>query len=399
MKRITWIARFLCLVCLLTHGQGLVYGQYISYPGTYLFTFAGGLVSSSGSISPFMSLRSPTKIPRNYSGSAYLTSPMWQEGTVRLTTSDESIPGKVAYNLVTNDVMCQFNEESKTRYLRPHSFTINGLPFTRYVKRILGVNYDIYVTPVYGSRTKLLKNITKELVFPEIDTRQQEDNQSYGYYKTKGNYYLQKGNAEPELVELTKEGLLHALYEQSDKIASFWSENSLTTNGLTINVIAKTLDYYDLLMGNSVKELVKERKAPLSVESVFVQSINKKISYPQKAKTDNVYGRIYVGFDIDELGVIKNITTLSPDNSGYGFDEEVKNNLKKLIGINSVYVGHYVLPVAFTLTNLKGTANLYVPTNTLSADRLDGRTMLNEIVVPAGVSTFATRHEVWGYYK
>ncbi|MVM37743.1 hypothetical protein GO730_09245 [Spirosoma sp. HMF3257] len=71
-----------------------------------------------------------------------------------------------------------------------------------------------------------------------------------------------------------------------------------------------------------------------------------------------------------------------------------------LATVDPAFNGKYALPVAFTYTNTKEKSGPHVPINRLPDDRLDGRQLLEEVVVPYVVSTpITTSREVWGYYK
>ena len=132
---------------------------------------------------------------------------------------------------------------------------------------------------------------------------------------------------------------------------------------------------------------------------MFNQAVRERITYPSQAWNKGVYGRVYVGFQIDRTGKVNNVTLLSPENGDYGFDYVVKQSVKKLPVLKPDYVGTYVLPVAFTLTNqLDGTKTL--PVGTLSTGQVGDRVMLAEIkILFSTAKPIANAREVWGSGK
>ncbi len=327
-------------------------------------------------------------------GSPFLTFPVWQDGTIRLDKQGQEIPCQLAYNQVTSEVLCRFPSDSTAKHILPETFTINGTEFVRHLHKAAGVTYTLYTTVLHDGRTKLLVNLTKYIdanyLLNNGYNNYGKEADSKGAYKTKTDYYIQKGNAPPIFITLTKNAVLAALYEQADKLTS-----ALPAKNLTPEYVAKTLTYYDGLMAAD-----RLTKLPLSVDPVFTQTLHDEISYPAEAWTKGVYSRVYAGFDIDDQGRIKNIVLLSPTNAGFGFAVIVKNALEKLPPVAPALHGHYALPVAFVYTNATEKTGPHVPVNHLTDARLVGRTLLEEVVVPSSVSKpVITSSEVWGYFN
>lgn len=215
------------------------------------------------------------------------------------------------------------------------------------------------------------------------------DGRYNGVYTTKYNYFIQKGEARPEQINLSKKSVLTILYEYADQIDSRLPNEKLTTDD-----VRSVLQQYDSLMtANSAARL------PLDNDAVFNQAVRERITYPSQAWNKGVYGRVYVGFQIDRTGKVNNVTLLSPENGDYGFDYVVKQSVKKLPVLKPDYVGTYVLPVAFTLTNqLDGTKTL--PVGTLSTGQVGDRVMLAEIkILFSTAKPIANAREVWGSGK
>ena len=347
-----------------------------------------------------------THIQETYLGSPFLTYPVWQQGTIRLDAHGQELACELAYNLVTNDVLCRFSGDSTVKIVTPAVFTINGLEFVRQQNKLLNVDYRIYTTTLYDGQTKLLVSLTKEggVYIPnatyKIDDTYKTNltiRENYksevvtkGNYITKRNYYIRKEEAKPELISLSKSELLRILYDHAEEM-----EAKLPTKKLTPDDVIEALKYYDAL---SVADAVN--KQPLSNDVQFKQVLHERITYPALARYNNAYGRVYAGFEVSDQGIVKNIVMLSPDNGGAGFVETVRGALEKLPHLNPALHGNYVLPVVFTYTNLAEKTGAHIPLNQLSPDRLDNRTLLEEFVVPLVVKKPLTdSREVWGYYK
>lgn len=327
-------------------------------------------------------------------GSPFLTFPVWQAGKIQVDRNGQELACDLAYNMVTSEVLCRFPGDSAMRLVVPELFTIKGTAYVRLLSKVSGLSYHLYFTTVHEGQTKLLTSTTKR---QEIRTFEDNGYNSYGKdsdikgtYKTLTDYYIRKGDATPEYITLTKNSLLTVLYEQSDKLAA-----RLPGKKLTADDVANVLTYYDGLMAAD-----RVNKLPLAVNPVFVQTLHDRIAYPAYAQNQGVYGRVYAGFEIDEQGRIRNITLLSPDNGGFGFEMVVRNALEKLPALSPALRGKYALPVAFIYANSEEKTGDHSPVNRLADDRLEGRTLLEEFIVKAIVTKpVLTSREVWGYYK
>lgn len=324
-----------------------------------------------------------------YLGSPYFAYPMWQTGQIRLDKSGREIVCQLTYDLTTNEVLCRFDGDV-IRAITPEWFRINGAEFTRQTSNRAGADRQLYTTVLYDGPTKLLQSLSNRLVYKPLGNGYDKDQSFHGTYQTTTRYYIQKGNARPELITLSSRSLLEVLYDQADKLAP-----KLTEKQLTPHDVVCVLKYYDALTA-----IAQAEQPSLGNDAVFKQVLHNYINYPSQAWNNGVYGRVYAGFQIDQSGQITDITTLSPDNVGYGLDQEVKRTLKKLPKLRPEYAGKYVLPVAFTVTNKAEKPEPLVPVNQLPADRLAGRTVLPEYIVPIVLSRpSAGSREVWGYYK
>ncbi|CCH54871.1 hypothetical protein BN8_04085 [Fibrisoma limi BUZ 3] len=319
-----------------------------------------------------------------YLGSEYFTYPIWQQGTVWLDNAGQPISCQIAYSLVDQKVYCRFNGSLTSRVVTPESFSINGLLFTRRQPGSVGRGY---LAVLRNGQTKLLLNLQRHLVTARITDGYAKGDAFDGSYQTRKIYYIQKGDAQPEPIDLTRPSLLNALYDQAEKLAERFPETTLTTE-----TVVNALAYYDQLTAAT-----GPLKPALSMEPVFTQALHNRIKYPSRAWNEGVYGRVYIRFEITKRGEAINITSLSPENNEYGFDQAVKQALRKLSVLKPVYAGKYVLPVAFTFTNTLASTSACLPTRTLSPDQLADCTILEEFTVPIVVTKkVGTCREIWG---
>ncbi len=368
-----------------THGQIAVYqdkkGQILTTTDAYA---TGRQYATTASHTQVTFLESP-----------FFTFPVWQEGNVQLDKSGKELACQLAYNLVTNEVLCRFAGDSAVKVITPEVFTINNTKFFRLQNSIAGLDYRTYFSLLHNGPTKLWMSLSSKIEprnsAEEIKSRYYKDLNIQGIYRTKTKYYIQKENAGPKLINLSKKSLLDALADQSQALDSKIS----STQQLTTNDIIDLLNYYD-----SRVAAARENELHLSKEDVFKHILQNKIMYPGWVGNQGIYGRVYAGFDIDSMGLVKNIVILSPDNVGFGFTQEVKKALETLSNVDPAFHGRYALPVAFTYTNSREGKGPHVPVNHLPDDRFDHRTVLEEVVVPFVVNKAAiASREVWGYYK
>ncbi|QHV99849.1 hypothetical protein [Spirosoma endbachense] len=382
MIRLTFLFGLLSVFSLKTYGQYAVYQDDKGQVMTTMDVYGSARINSTA-------YNKVTVL-----GSPFLTYPVWQEGKVQLDRSGKEINCRLAYNLVTSEILCQFAGDSTVKIITPELFTIKGIEFVRQQSSLAGINYYQYASIVHNGPTKLLKSLTKRLEPMNnseiINNKHNKDILNSSIYRTQTNYYIQKAAARPDLISLSKKSLLDVFYEQSEKIAA-----KIPDKNLTLFEVVEIINYYDSLMA-----VARTATYPLSQNPLFNQLLHSKISYPNWVGNQGIYGRVYAGFEIDSLGKVSRVAILSPDNAGFGFAQLVQNALEKLPNLDPTYIGNYVLPVTFTFTNSYEQAGPHIPINRLSADRVGDRIVLEEFVVPYVVSKKGiTGKEVWGYYR
>lgn len=324
-----------------------------------------------------------------YIGSPYFTYPTWQEGTIQVDRQGRALNCQLAYNLVTNEVMCRFANDSTVKTITPEVFTINGLEFVRQRNTLLGIDYQMYSTVLHDGPTKLLLGLYNNLE----TTYDRDPNREYnikGMYRTIKKYFIRKGDAAPTLINLSKKSMLDVFSDQANALAASIPNRELKSEDVTALIMR-----YDSLTAESKKSFAHFRK-----EDVFRELLHTRIQYPAWVGNQGVYGRVYAGFDVDSVGTIKNVAILSPENIGFGFAFEVKKALENLASVSPTFQGRYVLPVAFTFINPKDNAITRIPVNRLPDERMQNRILLTEVTIPFVTSkTIPSYREVWGYYK
>jgi hypothetical protein len=326
-----------------------------------------------------------------YKGTQFSTFPIWQAGTFRLDSRGVEIKGELAYNLFSNEVLCKLAGDSTTRTITPAQFTINGVEYTRQKANLPGVSSFSYFSKLYDGPTKFLVSSGKKLVPGGAGGNGYEKQSNVsGAYQIFRNYFIQKGNAQPEYINLTKKSLLDRFYDQSEIMA-----RQIPDKDLTLNDVIQSIAYYDSL--STASQL---NRHPLRNDAVFNQELHNRIIYPGVAWTQAVYSRVYAGFEVSELGDVKNVTILSPENAGFGFTSEVRQALEKIPRLGPGLAGTYALPVTFTYTNSTEKTGTHRPVNRLADEYLNDRTLLDEFVVPIMVlKPVIGSREVWGFYK
>ncbi|KAB7732813.1 hypothetical protein F5984_02360 [Rudanella paleaurantiibacter] len=334
----------------------------------------------------------PSHAQRKYLGTRYLTYPTWGKGKIQIDPGSPEIPCELAFDMVSSDLLCKLNGELTANHIAPYMFEVDGMRYYRQNTLLAGQKAaHIYTNLLHTGPTQLLLSMQKVLLVESVPTNgYTKVNEFAGTFALKKNYFVQKGDARPELIALTKSALLKVLFEQADALAKF-----IRTETLTVDEVARVIMYYDELNAEANKT-----KPALNAEPVFTQFLHDNIVYPSQGWQNQLYARVYVGFDVNSAGRLKNITLLSPTNVGYGFDLAVTQGLGKYLKLKPTYAGSYVLPVAFTLTNLKDRQAAYTPINKLDESRLGNRTVLEELVVPVTIKKSVEKpREIWGYYN
>lgn len=131
----------------------------------------------------------------------------------------------------------------------------------------------------------------------------------------------------------------------------------------------------------------------LDSNPVFFELVSRTLRYPAGAVNHSLYGRIYVKFEVDDIGMIEDIQIVHPAMSKkfdkrIGFERNIKECLGKLPLLGLGYQGRYLLPIAYIYTNYGKKPTVSLPTNTLpSFIDVDNLSLLHEVEVKGFSST------------
>ena len=179
---------------------------------------------------------SPVKT--TYLGSAFLTFPIWQSGTVTLDSLGRDVTCQLTYNIVDNVVLCQTNGSTQPTAIKPYTFTINGVRFVSQSSKLFGTTYQNYFSVVHDGRTQLLKRHKRRLIQSRVPNKGGRDVQ--GYYQLLDSYYIKRTNEEPAEIRLTRKSVLNALNDQTELL-----QNRLKTSKMTVEQVIDAVTYYD----------------------------------------------------------------------------------------------------------------------------------------------------------
>lgn len=174
-----------------------------------------------------------------YLGSEYFGYPIWQTGALEMSDTEKNIPCKIAYNLVTSEVRCQFAGDSATYAVLPDAFTISGLRFVSQATTQPGKTERAYYMVLYAGKTKLLKQLKCSLRVREKDVYTLEEPFN-GTFVQQKIYYIQRNNGSLEPVTLSRKSVLDVLSDQAATLKQI-----LKKNKLTVHELAGVVAYYD----------------------------------------------------------------------------------------------------------------------------------------------------------
>lgn len=324
-------------------------------------------------------------------GTRYLSYPIWEKGTIQMDPGSQELACELAFDMVSNDLLCRLNGDLTANHIAPYTFEIKGLRYYKQPIGFMGEKSHLYATIVHDGPTQLQRTSRKVLrTDTQVSNGYNKVGEFAGYYAQKEVYLIRKGDARPEFIEPTKRSLVRVLFEHAEQINDF-----IKVEKLSLEEVTRVLTYFDELVVED-----RKTKPALSVEPVFTQFLHETILYPSQGWLNQLYARVYVGFEVSSTGQIQHVELLSPSNVGYNFDLSVLQGMKKYVQLRPEYAGRYVLPVAFTFANQKDRGKVYQPINKLDESRLEGRTLLDELIVSIEVKKpISMAREVWGYYK
>jgi hypothetical protein len=174
-----------------------------------------------------------------YLGSEYLTYPVWQNGSLTMSGSKTAIPCRIAFNLMTNQVICRFPEDSAIHLVAPDAFTINDIPF---VSRVNGKSERAYYRVLYAGKTRLLVQYKCTLRPTNREPYALLDQAFDGIYQRQNNLYIQQNNEPIQRVRLSRKSLVTVL-NALGKLPDYHAPKKLT-----VQELVAAIAYYDGFM-------------------------------------------------------------------------------------------------------------------------------------------------------
>jgi len=106
--------------------------------------------------------------------------------------------------------------------------------------------------------------------------------------------------------------------------------------------------------------------SPLDNDPVFKKVIRRRLTYPSVRNEYKVAIMVHARFSVDERGHVRNVQIIrQPTEEAHHkfYDAVVQSTLNRLPPLNPNYVGHYILPVVFSLRDHQN-GELLVPPDT-----------------------------------
>jgi hypothetical protein len=141
-----------------------------------------------------------------YAGSPYLSFPVYEAGIIEFTATRQRISCQLALNLVTNQVLCRFNNDSVEYAILPDSFTVGN---RRFVGKASPKGERVYYMVLYAGKSRLLTQTRATL---QVTKREPYalDEQFDGTYIRQERYFIERGNTMREIT-LSRKSVLKAL--------------------------------------------------------------------------------------------------------------------------------------------------------------------------------------------
>lgn len=141
-------------------------------------------------------------------GTPYLTFPTWQPGNVQLTDNSPMTPCSIAYDVLSNRVLCRFNQDTTSYVLKPVAFTIEGKPFARLSDK----GYPFYYQVLYKGDAQLFEGYKRRAKMVRPQSYNASDALLVGYLLgMERYYYLKLPNAPMRTFQLNRRSFMHAM--------------------------------------------------------------------------------------------------------------------------------------------------------------------------------------------
>ena len=141
-----------------------------------------------------------------YAGSPYLSFPIYEAGILEFTATNQRIPCQLALNLVTNQVLCRFSNDSVEYAILPDAFTVGD---RRFVGKTSPKGERIYYRVLYAGKSRLFTHMRATLQLTKREPYS-IDEPVDGTYVRQERYFLERQNSMSEIT-LSRKSVLKAL--------------------------------------------------------------------------------------------------------------------------------------------------------------------------------------------
>ncbi len=146
-------------------------------------------------------------------GTPYWTFPTWQPGRVQLTDDSPMTACSIAYNVMTNEVLCRFNQDTTTYTLKPVAFAIEGMPFVRLSEK----GYPFYYQILYKGDAQLFEGYKRKMTLVRPQPYDNSRASLIGYFLgLERYYYLKLPNAPTRTFQLNRRSFMQAMGDNVD---------------------------------------------------------------------------------------------------------------------------------------------------------------------------------------
>ncbi|MCF2505319.1 hypothetical protein L0663_18145 [Dyadobacter sp. CY107] len=171
-----------------------------------------------------------------YTGSPYLSYPIYEDGLLEYQSNNEKVPCKIAFNLATNQVFCRLENDSSELAIFPDIFTVGT---KRFINKSDLSGKRAYYMVLYAGRSKVL--LQTKIILKTTERRPYETGDlNDGSYIKQERYFIELDDGSLRAVRLSKKSILKALGGFNSQTLSMFKGNKIT-----VWQMVKTVAEYD----------------------------------------------------------------------------------------------------------------------------------------------------------
>lgn len=159
-----------------------------------------------------------------YEGSPYLSFPIYEDGFLELGANQPPIGCKIAFNLVTNQVLCQLTGDSVGHAILPDAFRVGR---GRFVCQLGPNDERVYYLILYAGKSRVLAQLETTLRLTKQEPYRLEERFD-GRYSRQERYFIELAGKAAQSVSLSKKSVRKVLQVTSDQRLTSAHKNKLT---------------------------------------------------------------------------------------------------------------------------------------------------------------------------